>query len=60
MVGLNIKEKEEEKDSLDILNSGGQEGLLAHITDAEHTSKAQAAIDFSLRERTFNCRLRQE
>ena len=55
MVGLNIKEKEEGKDSLDILNSGGEEGLFAHVADAEHASKAQTVINFGLRERTFNC-----
>ena len=32
-------------EALDVLNCGGQETLLAHILDAEHTSKAQAVID---------------
>ena len=35
-------EKAEEDDPLDILNSGSQEGLFAHIADAEHTSIALA------------------
>ena len=35
-------EKAEEDDPLDILNSGSQEGLVAHIADAEHTSIALA------------------
>ena len=40
--------KKEEKrldEALDVLNCGGQETLLAHVLDAEHTSKAQAVID---------------
>lgn len=35
-------ENAEEDDPLDILNSGSQEGLFAHIADAEHTSIALA------------------
>ena len=36
-----------------ILNSGGQEGLLPHVLDTAHTSKAQAMIDFGLHEKSF-------
>ena len=39
---------------LDVLESGGQEALLAHILDAEHASKAQAVILFGLREGSLN------
>ena len=39
MVGFKY-EKEEGKDPLDILNSGSQEGLFAHVADAEHACKA--------------------
>ena len=53
MVGFKY-EKEEGKDPLNILNSGGQEGLFAHVADAEHASKAQAVVLLSLRKRAFN------
>ena len=56
MVGFKY-EKEEGKDPLNILNSGSQEGLFAHVADAEHASKAQTVINFGLRERAFNCLL---
>ena len=54
MVGFKY-EKEEGKDPLDILNSGGEESLFAHVANAEHASKAQTVINFGLRERAFNC-----
>ena len=56
MVGFK-NEKEEGKDPLDILNSGGQEGLFTHVADSEHASKAQTMVNFGLRERSFNCLL---
>ena len=40
-----------------ILNRSGQEALLAHVLDAEHASKTQAMVFFSLRKRSFNCLL---
>ena len=40
---------------LDVLNSGGQEGLFAHIPDSEHASIAQTMVDLGLRKGAFNC-----
>ena len=54
MVGFKNK-KEEGKDAFDILNSGGQEGLFAHVADTEHASKAQTVVNFGLRKKAFNC-----
>ena len=54
MVGFKY-EKEEGKDPLNILNSGGQEGLFTHVADSEHASKSQAVVFFGLRKRAFNC-----
>ena len=53
------KEKVERKnrlgDPFHVLNSSGEEGLLVHVANSKHTSKAQAMELFSFCEGAFNC-----
>lgn len=44
------KEREELCEALNVMNSGDEEVLLAHIVDDEHVSIAEAMVLFSLRE----------
>ena len=49
------KRKEESPDQpLHVLNRCRQEGLFAHIGEAEHTGNAQAAVFLGFRERSLN------
>lgn len=44
-------------DPFHVLNSSGEEGLLVHIADSEHTNKAEAVEFFDFCEGAFNCLL---
>ena len=48
------KEREGLSEALHVLNSSDEEGLLAHIGDAEHASSAEAMVLFTLRKGSFN------